>query len=294
MTSRRDVLTTMAAGLGVSALRAGWASASDVPEVETALGGPVGLQLYSLREQLKKDVPGTLAKVPPLGIREVEAAGLWGQTAAEHRGALDKAGLRCQASHMGLDRLRDDLAGAFKEAKTLGATWVVCPWIPHQKVFTRDDAGKAAELFNKVGKAGQGEGLKFAYHCHGYEFLPSDEGTLFDTLAGATDPALVAFELDVFWVKAGGADPAKLVEKYKGRVPLLHLKDMKKGLSFPAGTSGAPHETNVAVGTGQIDWPAVLRAAVRSGTLFYYIEDESPDPLGQIPQSLKYLAGLKL
>src|SRR6266498_1219985 len=115
MTSRRDFLTTMAAGVGAAALPPGRAVASDVPEVKTALGGPVGLQLWSLREQLKKDVPGTLAKVRPLGIREVETAGTWGQTATEHRAALDKAGLRCQASHVGFERLRDDLASALKE-----------------------------------------------------------------------------------------------------------------------------------------------------------------------------------
>ena len=294
MTSRRDFLTTMAAGVGAAALRPGQATAQDVPEVKTALNGPVGLQLYSLREQLKKDVPGTLAKVRPLGIVQVETAGLWGQTAAEHRAALDKAGLRCQASHIGFERLRDDPAGGLKEAKTLGASWVVCAWIPHGKHFTRDDATKAAATFNQIGKAAGAEGMKFAYHCHGYEFVPSSEGTLFDTLMAGTDHDLVHIEVDVFWAKAGGVDPAALIEKYKGRVPFLHVKDMEKGLSLPPGTSGAPEKTNVPVGTGQIDWPAVFRASMKSGTLAYYIEDESPDPLGQIPQSLKYLSGLKL
>jgi len=98
----------------------------------------------------------------------------------------------------------------------------------------------------------------------------------------------------VFWAKAGGAEPAALIEKYNGRVPFLHVKDMEKGLSLPPGTSGAPEKTKVPVGTGQIDWPAVFRASMKSGTLVYYIEDESPDPLGQIPQSLKYLSGLKV
>ena len=294
MTSRRDFLTTMAAGVGAAALRPGQATAQDVPEVKTALNGPVGLQLYSLREQLKKDVPGTLAKVRPMGIVQVETAGLWGQTAAEHRAALDKAGLRCQAAHIGFERLRDDAAGGLKEAKTLGASWVVCAWIPHGKDFTRDDATKAAATFNQIGKAAGAEGMKFAYHCHGYEFVPSSEGTLFDTLMAGTDHDLVHIEVDVFWAKAGGADPAALIEKYNGRVPFLHVKDMEKGLSLPPGTSGAPEKTNVPVGTGQIDWPAVFRASMKSGTLVYYIEDESPDPLGQIPQSLKYLSGLKV
>jgi sugar phosphate isomerase/epimerase len=153
---------------------------------------------------------------------------------------------------------------------------------------------KAAVAFNDFAKAGKDEGLKFAYHCHGYEFAPAADGTLFDILAAASDPALVQFEVDVFWAKAGGVDPAQLIEKYNGRVPFLHVKDMKKGLAFQPGTSGAPDDTNVPIGTGQIDWVAVFRASLKSGTLLYYIEDESPDPLGQIPRSLRYLAGLKL
>jgi sugar phosphate isomerase/epimerase len=291
MTSRRDFLTTMAAGAGVAALRPAWAA--DPPEVKTRLNGPVGLQLYSLREALKKDVPGTLAKVRALGIREVETAGTWGQTAEEHRAALDRAGLVCRASHMGMDKLAN-LPAAFKEVKTLGARWVVCPWIPHEKAFGREDALKAAEAFNTVARAAKDEGLRFAYHCHGYEFVSSAEGTLFDTLVGATDPALVSYEIDVFWAKAGGGDPVKVIDKLSGRVPFLHVKDMRKGLVFAPGSSGSKEDSNVAVGTGQVDWPSVLRAAVKSGTEVYYIEDESPDPLAQIPLSLRYLEGLKL
>ena len=294
MTSRRDFLTTMAAGVGAAALRPGQATAQDVPEVKTALNGPVGLQLYSLREQLKKDVPGTLAKVRPLGIVQVETAGLWGQTAAEHRAALDKAGLRCQASHIGFERLRDDAAGGLKEAKTLGASWVVCAWIPHGKDFTRDDATKAAATFNQIGKAAGAEGMKFAYHCHGYEFVPSPEGTLFDTFAGMADPKLVSFQIDVFHAYNGGADPAQLIEKHKGRVRSLHVKDRKKGVPVKAGSAGAEADMDVPVGTGGIDYVAVLRAAKKAGVSYYFIEDESKDPLGHIPQSVAYLSSVKV
>jgi sugar phosphate isomerase/epimerase len=195
---------------------------------------------------------------------------------------------------MGFERLRDDLSGAFAEVKALGATWVVCPWIPHEERFTREDALKAAEAFNRFGKAAQEAGLRFAYHCHGYEFVASTEGTLFDTLAGATDPATVAFQIDVFHAHHGGADPARLIEKHKGRVPSLHLKDQKRGFPVELGSPGAPPEADVPVGTGQIDYPAVLRAAIKAGTSLYIVEDESTDPLGHIPLSLAYLEGLKL
>ena len=293
MRSRRDFLSSIAVGMAAfPSLR----SAAALAAGKSALGGPIGLQLWSVRESLKKDVPGTLARVRAMGIQEVETAGTWGQTVEEHRAALDKAGLRCRAAHMPYERLSTDMAAVLKDAKTLGASWVVCAWIPHDraKPFAREDALKAGETFNKAGQAAKGEGLRFAYHCHGYEFIPSPEGTLFDTFLGATDKALVNIEVVVFWAKAGGADPAKLISSLKGRVPFLHVKDMRKGLTFPAGTSGAPDETNVVVGTGQIDWPVVLRAAAKSGTEAYFIEDESPDPFGQIPQSLRYLEGLKL
>ena len=294
MPSRRDFLTTVAAGAAVSALRPSRALAADRPEIKTALNGPVGLQLWSLRKYLPKDLPGTLAQVRAMGFREVEGAGLWRHSVKEIRDSFDAAGLRCQSTHMGLERLRDDLSGAIAEAKAVGATWVVCPWIPHDKAFTRDDALKAADAFNRFGKAAREEGLRFGYHCHGYEFVPATEGTLFDTLAAAADPALVAFQIDVFHAYHGGADPVRLIQKHKGRVTSLHLKDEKKGFAVEAGSPGAPAEADVPVGTGQIDYPAVLRAAVAAGTSLYYVEDESTDPLGHIPQSVAYLERLKL
>src|SRR6185503_19099925 len=109
-------------------------------------------------------------------------------------------------------------------------TWIVCPWIDHKgDTFTREDALQAAEVFNRVGKAAEDAGLRFAYHCHGYEFVPSSEGTLFDTLAGATDPQHVAIQVDVFHTYHGGADPTALVAKLGPRATSLHLKDLKKG-----------------------------------------------------------------
>jgi sugar phosphate isomerase/epimerase len=153
---------------------------------------------------------------------------------------------------------------------------------------------KTAEAFNRFGKAARDAGLRFGYHCHGYEFVPSSEGTLFDTLAGATDAANVEFQIDVFHAFLGGADPVRLIEKYKGRVTTLHLKDLKKGFPVKAGTDLAPAEADVPVGTGQVDMPAVLRAAVKAGVATYYLEDESADPLAHIPQSIGYLESFKL
>jgi sugar phosphate isomerase/epimerase len=292
MTSRRHFLTAVAAGLGASVLRPAWGLGAD-REIKTALGGPLGLQLWSLREYLPKDLPGTLAKVRGMGFRHVEAAGLWGHSLADFRAALDKAGLVCPSAHMGYDRLRDDVTGALAEAKALGAADVCCAWIPHEKAFTREDALKAAEVFNRAGKAARETGQRFAYHCHGYEMVPSPEGTLFDTLAGAADASLVGFQIDTFHAYHGGADPAQLIAKHGSRVRSLHLKDMKKGLPVEPGKGTAPAEFDVPVGTGQIDFPAVLRAALKVGVSQYYVEDESKDPLTHIPQSVAFLERFK-
>jgi sugar phosphate isomerase/epimerase len=289
---RREALSTLAAALGLSAVSPTW-SALGQTGLRTALNGPVGLQLWSLREYLPKDLRGTLAKVRALGFEEVEGAGLWGATAADLRAALDAAGLRCQSAHLPFERLRDKPAEALAEARAVGATWAVCPWIPHKGTFTRETALSSADSFNRFGKPAAEAGLRFAYHCHGYEFTPSPEGTLFDTLAGATDPKLVSFQVDVFHTFHGGGDPAQVITRYKGRVPSLHLKDLRKGVAVKAGTAIAPPEDDVPVGSGQVDMAAVLKAAMAAGTSLYYLEDESPAPLTSIPQSLKWLEAFK-
>jgi sugar phosphate isomerase/epimerase len=292
MSSRREFLSSMAAGLTASALRPAWALGA---EIQSPLNGPIGLQLWSLREYLPKDLPGTLAKVRDMGFREVEGAGLWGKTLPEFRAALDTAGLRCRSAHMGFERLRDDAAGALAEAKGLGAKDVVCPWIPHKaNDFKRDDAVKAAEAFNRFGKAAQDAGMTFGYHCHGYDSAPATEGILLDTIAGIADPKLVFFQIDVFHAYHGGADPARLIAKHGSRVKSLHLKDLKKGAPVKVGAATGEPEVDVPVGSGQIDMPAVLRAAKKAGVAMYYVEDESKDPLAHIPQSLAYLKTVKL
>jgi sugar phosphate isomerase/epimerase len=290
--TRRTFLTTTAAGLAACAARPLAAAAADtIP----ALGAPAALQLWSLREYLPKDLAGTLAKIKTMGIREVEGAGLWGHTAADLRSALDGAGLQCVSAHSDFERLRDDAPGVLAEARAVGALWVVCPWIPHKGAsFTREDALGAAAVFNRFAKAAADAGMYFGYHCHGYEFVPSTEGTLFDTLAANTDARQVTFQVDVFHCHLGGGDPAAVIAKYASRVSSLHLKDLKKGWAVTPGTSEAPAEADVPVGSGQLPMAAILRAAVKAGVKMYFIEDESADPLTHIPQSLAYLKGLSL
>jgi sugar phosphate isomerase/epimerase len=283
--TRRQFLSTAAVALtsaiaGAKATRA----AGDRPDA-----GDYGLQLWSLRAYLPKDLRGTLARIREWGFAEVEGAGLWHQTASGLRSALDEAGLRCRSAHMDFERLRDRPSEAFDEATTLGAKWVVCPWIAHEGSFTRDVALAAADVFNRAGKAARERGLRLSYHCHGYEFVPSTEGTLFDTLAGAADASLVTFQIDVFHAFFGGADPVALIRKHGARVTSLHLKDLKKGVPVVAGTAIAPAEVDVPLGTGQVDIAGAVSAARAAGCELFYIEDESQDPIAHIPQSLAFL-----
>jgi sugar phosphate isomerase/epimerase len=294
MSSRRQFLTTMAAGLGASTVGLRWAAAAEAKTIKSPLNGPIALQLWSVRKYLREDVPGTLARVRAMGFTDVEGAGLWGKTAPELRAALDTAGLRCTSQHTVYERVRDDAAGAMAEAKVLGTPQVITAWIPHKETFTREDALQAAEVFNRAGKAAKDAGLRYGYHTHGYENVPSPEGTLLDTLIKNTDPALVFLQVDVFHTYHGGLDPVKVISQNKGRVRSLHLKDIKKGFPVEPGKGGATADADVPLGTGQIDWPVVLRAAAAAGVAHYVIEDESDDPFGHIPQSVAYVTGLKL
>ncbi len=167
-------------------------------------------------------------------------------------------------------------------------------WIPHDnKVgFTIENAKKAVEDFNRVGKILREKyGITFCYHNHGYEFRTYENGTYFDYIVNNTNPKDVSFEMDLLWVVHPGADPVALLEKYKKRFQLMHLKDLRKGVigDFSGNT---PVENDVIIGTGQIDMKAVMKAVRKTRIKYYYIEDESPYVTTQVPQSLSFLKSL--
>jgi sugar phosphate isomerase/epimerase len=259
--------------------------------------GEAGLQVYSLRDIFKKDPAAALDKVKELGIKMVETYNTPTPAAGELRKMLDERGIRAVSGHFGYDAFEKDIASVVASAKSLGVEYVGSAWIPHTIAeFGMGDAEKAAANFNKWGEELKKNGLKFMYHCHGYEFKPIAEGetkTFMDVLMEKTKPEFVAFEMDVFWVVHPGADPVKYLEKYPGRWQLLHIKDMLKTARVGIFTGKAPHEEGVVVGTGRMDWPAILKAAAKSGVKYYFIEDEHPNAVVQIPQSLKYLNTLK-
>jgi sugar phosphate isomerase/epimerase len=251
--------------------------------------GPVGLQLYSVRKQMGQDVPGTLAEVRSWGIKYVELAGNYKLTPAEFKAQLDQHGLVAVSGHFPFDKWRDDPEGVLKEAETFGLKYAGCAWIPHQGAFDEVACRQAIAVFNRAGALAAQHHMTFFYHTHGYEFQPFENGTLFDLIMRETNPDEVKFEMDIFWIAHAGQDPVQLLKKYPGRWALMHLKDMKKGTPTGLLTGSSPVSNDVVFGTGQLDLPAILRAAGEVGAKWYFIEDESDVSEQQIPESLRYL-----
>lgn len=255
--------------------------------------GPVGLQLYSVRNQMAKDIPGTLAEVKSWGIKYVELAGTYKMPPAEFKGELDAHGLIPVSGHFPYDKWRDDPESAIAEAEVFHLKYVGCAWIPHQGAFDEVVALQAIHVFNRAGELAARHHMQFFYHTHGYEFQPYNDGTLFDLLVRETDPHNVKFEMDIFWVAHAGLDPVKLLAKYPGRWALMHLKDMRKGTPTGLLTGSSPTSNDVVFGTGELDLPAILNEAARVGVKYYFIEDESNVSQQQIPESLRYLGETK-
>ncbi len=249
------------------------------------------VQLWSFREDFKKDVPGTLKRVRELGFRDVELAGYYGLTARQFRAELDKAGLKAVSMHIEYETARDKIEEVIREAKVLGVREVGVPWI--NSPFTKSDCLQSIEVFNRAGEKLSVAGLRFFYHLHGYEFVPNEgeQGTLFDLMMAKTNPRFVSFQLDTYHAAYPGQDPARLLQKYPGRFISLHLKDIRRDVA--GDNSGEFREEDaVPMGQGQINWPEVLKASRKEGIRRYIIEDETAAVWQNIWQSLKYLESL--
>jgi len=253
---------------------------------------PIGVQAYTYRDSWGKGVVPVLDTLKTLGITEVEGPGPGIVTPEEFKRLANERGISIPSIGAGYDALQNNIYDVISLAKTFGATYVMVAWIPHGKTFTIDDAKKAVADFNREGKILKDNGITLCYHTHGYEFGPYGDGTLFDYIVQNTNPDDVSFEMDIMWTFHGGGDPAKLLLKYPNRWKLVHLKDIKKGVANDL-TGGTPTINNVALGTGQIDYPAVLAAAKKIGIQHYFIEDESPNHAAQMPVTVAYLRGVR-
>ena len=253
----------------------------------------IGLQLYSLRNEFKKDVPGTLSKIKEWKIKQIEGGGTYGLTIDEYKKLLQQNNLQMVSYGAGFEELAKNPQAVIDNAKAFGAKFVMCAWVPHKEgEFTLDDIKKAIDVFSAAGKLMYENGLKFCYHPHGYEFRPYEDGTLFDYMVKNTDSRYVNYEMDVFWVKHPGQDPVALLKKYPKRFLMLHLKDRAPGTEGNQ-NGRAPDETNVVLGKGDVGIAAIMKEAKKIGIKYYFIEDESPKAVEQIPQSLEFLRKLK-
>ncbi len=252
-----------------------------------------GMVSYTYRNSFQKDVSATLDTIQSIGIKDMEFSNLFGKSAVELKALLDERAMHCSSFGVSYQDLMTKIGEVSENAKTLGAKYVRVAWIPHTAPFDLTAAEKAITDFNAAGKILKEQfDLTFCYHNHGYEFHPHGDGNLFDLMIQKTDPKYVSFEMDILWTFFPGEDPVYYLEKYGDRFKLMHLKDLKKGVEGNL-SGGTPVENDVALGTGQLDIPAIIAAAKKANVQHFYLEDESPIYYKQIPQSIEYLKSLK-
>ncbi len=251
----------------------------------------IGLQLYSLRNQFKHDVPGTLKAISSWGITKIEGGDTYGLPLDEFKELLAKNNLTITSIGVSFEALQNTPKAVLEKAKSYGVKYVMCAWIPHDgDNFTIKEAQLGIDVFNAAGKMLKAAGITLAYHAHGYEFRPYQVGTLFDHMA--KNASNFTFEMDVYWIQHAGVDPMILLNKYPEKFVLMHLKDMEKGLKGND-TGHADVETNVTLGTGQIDIAGLVKRGKALGIEYMFIEDESSRSADQIPKSFSYLQGLE-
>jgi len=256
------------------------------PACRTAHGArleKIGIQLYTVRDQMKADFEGTLARIAQIGYKEVEFAGYFDRSPADVRAILERNGLSAPATHMMAPNV-DAWKKALETAKAVGHEYVVAPWIPEEKRMTLDGWKRVAEDFNRVGQLAKDTGIQFAYHNHDFEF-PKMEGQVpYDVLLQSTDAKLVQLEIDLYWITKGGQDPLAYFARWPGRVPLVHVKD----------SMGGPEHKMVDVGAGKIDWKRIFAKRDQAGIKHFFVEhDQPPQPFEDIAASYKYLSQLE-
>ena len=248
---------------------------------------PIGVQLYTVRNLVEKNLPSVLKQISAIGYQQVETYwNVYVHPAKELRQMIDGAGLSVPSGHFDYEGFE----GKLDYAKQLGVNWMVCPMLPKNMQSSWQGFHAAAKQFNDWGKRVADLGMRFAFHNHDYEFKPYDNGkTGYQILLDETDPNLVFFEMDCYWITQAGQDPVEMLHRLGKRVRMIHLKDRKPG--FPSSydmEASSSHFTEV--GHGSINWKAVIDTAQKMGIEYYFVEqDESANPLASIRSSYQYL-----
>jgi sugar phosphate isomerase/epimerase len=281
--TRRAVLAAGAAAAGAAATVTTAGAAAAKPGHEPGGGNAdrvprdrISVQLYTLRDQLQIDLPGSLAELRRIGYTRIEHAGFVGRTAAQFRAALDAAGLRATSGHVGIPQPFDAAAWqrALDDAAVVGNRYIVHPFfgLDANGQPIRDPAvyQAFARDLNRAGALARRAGLSFGYHNHQLEFVPQNgtrRVTGFDIITSQTDPDLVHLEVDLFWAWRGTADPVDLIQKHRGRIRQVHVKDLDVNAGF------------ADPGSGLIDFGRIFQHARTAGLVEYIVErDDAGSP----------------
>ena len=245
-----------------------------------------GLQLYTLRDVLPNNPKDVLTQVASYGYKQIESyegqkGMFWGMTNTEFKKLMDDLGMKIISSHCNINQ---DFEKKAAEAAQIGMKYLICPYLGPQK--TIDDFKKFAETFNQRGEVCKKNGIRFAYHNHDYGFVPLEGQMPQDVLMQNTDKSLVDFEMDIYWVVTPGQDPIAWIDKYPGRFKLCHIKDRKKG------ATPSQRDASVDLGTGSIDFKAILKEGGKKGMEYYIVEQEAYEnttPLAAAKADADYL-----
>jgi sugar phosphate isomerase/epimerase len=290
MENRRNFLAALGvAALGVSARRAFGegigggllAELSPFPPVPNKLAR-IGMELYTVRSKVAADMAGTLAALAKIGYKEVEFAGYFNHAATEIRDMLKANGLTAPSAHVGIEAIETSGAQTFADARVVGHEFITVASLPRGARTTADDWKQLAARFNKAGAACKTAGFRFAFHNHNDIVRKTGDVLPIDILVKETDPALVSYEMDIYWAVNGGADPLQLLAAYPGRFSMFHAKD----------SMGPPDHKMADVGAGVIDFKTIF--ARGKGVEHYFVEhDNPPDPMASAEASYKYLSNLE-
>jgi sugar phosphate isomerase/epimerase len=245
----------------------------------------IGLQMYTLRDDTAKDFEGTLRKVAALGYEGVEFAGYGGMPAEKLRDLLSELNLKAIGSHVGLHLIRNQLQEEIAYLKTIGAKYMICPWLPIEEYQTEDAWKQLFALFEEVGAECHKNGLVFCYHNHAFEFESRIDGEyVFDALYASTSKDYVQVEMDTGWVHFAKLNPVDYIAKYAGRLPLVHLKDFN-------GVTEEGHINTLELGNGILPLDDLVRAASDAGTEWIIVEQDRcvKPPLESVEISMNWL-----
>ena len=280
--TRRGFLATLGGFSLASACRGRSLGGSSAATVAPAGGRrltSIGIQLYTLRRLAAADLAGTLGQIAKIGYKEIEFAGYYNHPAAEVRDILKANGLAAPSTHVGLNAIEQTPAKLFDESRIVGHEWITVASLPSGKRETVDDWKRVAEQFNKAGTQVKRAGFRFAFHNHNAELKPVAGQVPLEILLRETDPALVSYEMDIYWVVNGGGNPVALLDRYPGRFKMLHAKD----------SAGPPDHKMVDVGAGVIDFKTIFAHAGKIEHCF--VEHDNPtDAIASAAASYKTLS----